>query len=307
MRNAAAEVLNIDKLTYAGNLDAVAAIAADPRYGFRCLDICDGPALAAEFEAFKPDCVIHLAAESHVDRSIEAPAAFVRTNVLGTFSILSAALHYWQNIGAHDREHFRFVHVSTDEVFGALPFDSRRFTESSPYAPNSPYAATKAGADHLARAWHRTYQMPVIISNCCNNFGPFQFPEKLIPTIIVAALNGAPVPIYGNGSNIRDWIYVDDHVRALMAIVERGTPGATYLVSAETEISNLDLAKTLCRILDELAPPTYRPHEQFIQFVRDRPGHDLRYAVDPRRLHTEIGWVPSEEFDKVCAKQCSGI
>ena len=292
-----AEVLNLDKLTYAGNLAAVAAVAGSPRYRFSRLDVCDSAKVASEIAAFEPDLIIHLAAESHVDRSIDESVDFVQTNLVGTHTLLEGARCYWRGLPDGRKRQFRFVHVSTDEVYGTLDLDKGKFVEESPYRPNSPYAATKAGSDHLARAWHRTYDLPIIISNCCNNFGPFQFPEKLIPTTIIAALEGRPLPVYGTGANVRDWLFVEDHVRALVALAERGVPGATYLVGGDAELTNLDLVKQLCRILDRAKPASpHRPHEQLIQFVPDRPGHDLRYAVDSTRLRTELGWSPRQSL-----------
>jgi dTDP-glucose 4,6-dehydratase len=303
IREHGAQVLNLDKLTYAGDPAPVGEVADDPRYAFRRIDVCDGESVFAQLRAFQPDRVIHLAAESHVDRSIDAPAAFVQTNVVGTAMMLEAALRYWQQLTVERRQRFRFLHVSTDEVYGTLPLGRGSFTEASAYAPNSPYAASKAAADHLARAWHRTYGLPVVVSNCCNNFGPFQFPEKLIPTVVIAALQGRTVPVYGEGANVRDWLHVDDHARALIAIAERGAPGATYLVGANTELSNLELVRSVCRILDEVAAGSeHRPHERLIEFVPDRPGHDLRYAIDATRLRTELGWAPQESFPAALRK-----
>jgi dTDP-glucose 4,6-dehydratase len=297
IRDQGAQVVNLDKLTYAGDPASLAEVAEDPRYTFRRIDVCDGESVFEQLRAFQPDWVIHLAAESHVDRSIAAPAAFVQTNVVGTAMMLEAALRYWQQLAGERRQRFRFLHVSTDEVYGTLPLERGSFTEGSAYAPNSPYAASKAAADHLARAWHRTYGLPVVVSNCCYNFGPFQFPEKLIPTVVIAALQGRRLPVYGAGANVRDWLHVDDHVRALIAIAERGAPGATYLVGANTELSNIDLVRSVCRILDELlAGSEHCPHERLIEFVPDRPGHDLRYAVDATRLRSELGWAPREPF-----------
>lgn len=290
-------VLNVDKLTYAGDPSTVAEVSSDPLYGFEHVDVCDSPTLERVLDSFRPDAIIHLAAESHVDRSIDGPSEFIRTNVFGTFALLETALHFWQSLDGEAKERFRFLHVSTDEVYGSLPLDGNRFTEDSQYAPNSPYAASKAGSDHLARAWWRTYGLPVIISNCSNNYGPYQFPEKLIPTILIAALEGRPLPIYGQGTNVRDWIFVDDHVRALTTIVERGSPGETYLVGGGSEMSNLDLVRSVCAILDEFLPTSpWRPHEKLITFVPDRPGHDLRYAVDDTRLRTQLGWFPVEDL-----------
>jgi len=297
VQGGSAYVLNIDKLTYAGDLAALAEVAGSPCYRFRRIDVCNGKVVGEEFDSFQPNWVIHLAAESHVDRSIDAPAAFIETNILGTFTLLEAALRYWQHLSDGRKTSFRFLHVSTDEVYGSLPLTGGAFTEQSAYAPNSPYAASKAAADHLARAWHRTYGLPVMISNCSNNFGPFQFPEKLIPTAIIAALEGRPVPVYGDGGNSRDWLFVDEHVRALLAILQRGQPGKTYLVGANAEMSNVMLVRMICRLLDELVPASpARPHEQLIAFVPDRPGHDLRYAINPARLRSELDWRPQESF-----------
>jgi dTDP-glucose 4,6-dehydratase len=294
----ATAVLNIDKLTYAGTLDAVESIADNVRYKFEKVDVADLAAVSAILAVFEPDVVFHLAAESHVDRSIDGPGDFVHTNLLGTYSLLEGAYAYWNTLDADRKQSFRFVHVSTDEVYGTLGYADPPFSEQSPYRPNSPYAATKAGADHLARAWHRTYQLPVIISNCCNNFGPYQFPEKLLPTIILAAMEGRPLPVYGDGSNVREWLHVEDHVRALLAIAERGQPGGTYVVGTNNESSNLELARKICRIMDRLFPNSAQvPHERLIQFVPDRPGHDLRYAVNSERIRTELGWRAQESFD----------
>lgn len=293
------EVLNLDKLTYAGDPSTVSSLASDNRYGFARVDICDARAVADAFAGFRPDAVIHLAAESHVDRSIDGPADFVQTNVVGTFTILEAALHYWQSLEGPARQRFRLLHVSTDEVYGSLPLHSgERFAAGSPHAPNSPYAASKAGADHLARAWFRTYGLPVIVSNCSNNYGPYQFPEKMIPTMVIAGIEGRPMPVYGEGINVRDWLHVEDHVRALVAILERGEPGACYLVGGGAERSNIDLVRTLCTVLDELLPESpHRPHANLICFVADRPGHDLRYSVDDAPTRSALGWAPRETLE----------
>lgn len=299
MENSATSILNVDSLTYAASEQAVAMCTGSPRYQFLCLDICRVDELAKAVARFEPDWIIHLAAESHVDRSIDGPAHFIKTNLVGTYSVLQAAREYWNKLPNEQRRNFRVVHVSTDEVYGSLGFDDARFSEDSRYRPNSPYAATKAGSDHLARAWHETYGLPVIISNCCNNFGPFQFPEKLIPTIILAGLDGQPMPIYGTGANVRDWIHVDDHVCALLKIAGCGRPGATYMVGGNSEIRNIDLVQQICAILDEVCPSSpHRPHDRLITFVADRPGHDLRYAVDPTRLMTELGWAPRADFSE---------
>ncbi|MCP5431638.1 MAG: dTDP-glucose 4,6-dehydratase [Alphaproteobacteria bacterium] len=287
------EVVNLDKLTYAANLDNVKAVAGDPRYAFERADICDAPAVASILAKHRPDAIMHLAAESHVDRSIDGPAEFISTNILGTYTLLEAARRHLETRAAQERARFRFHHVSTDEVFGTLG-TSGFFTEETAYAPNSPYSASKASSDHLVRAWHHTYKLPVVTSNCSNNYGPYQFPEKLIPVVILAALEGRTIPIYGKGENVRDWLYVEDHAAALVAILERGAVGETYNVGGHNELSNLALVKLLCKLMDELAPESpHRPHERLISFVADRPGHDLRYAIDADRIGRELGWRPT--------------
>lgn len=292
-------VLNLDKLTYAGDPSTVASVADDPLYAFAEIDICDGASVSRALAEFRPHAVMHLAAESHVDRSIDGPSEFISTNVVGTFTMLEAALRHWQGLDEAAREGFRFLHVSTDEVYGSLPLEGEaRFDEASRYAPNSPYAASKAGSDHLARAWGRTYGLPVLVSNCSNNYGPFQFPEKLIPTMILAALEGRSLPVYGEGLNVRDWLHVEDHVRALLAVVERGKPGRTYLIGGGAERRNIDLVRALCAVLDELLPASdHQPHADLIRYVTDRPAHDLRYAVDDARLRSELGWRPMRDLE----------
>lgn len=290
-------VLNVDALTYAGNLESLDSLSEHPNYGFRQLDICDADAMQQAFRGFRPDAVIHLAAETHVDRSIEGPGAFVNTNIVGTATLLNAALSFWRDLDAEFQASFRFLHVSTDEVYGSLPGD-RFFTERSPMRPNSPYAASKAASDHLVRAWHKTYGLPVVISNCSNTYGPYQFPEKLIPTAILAALEGKPIPVYGEGTNIRDWLYVEDHVAALCRILEDGRVGETYNVGGGCQRQNIDVVKQICTLLDELLPNSqHRPHDRLITFVKDRPSHDLRYAVDFTKIRDELGWVPAETFE----------
>ena len=284
-------VANVDALTYAGNLDSVAGVAQDERYTFEPVDICDAAAVAGLFETYAPDGVIHLAAESHVDRSIDGPAAFVQTNVVGTFTLLDAARRYAAQRGAP----FRFLHVSTDEVYGTLGATGL-FTEETPYAPNSPYSASKAASDHLARAYHHTYGLDVVTTNCSNNYGPYQFPEKLLPVVILKALAGEPIPVYGTGANIRDWLFVDDHVRAIVAAFERGAAGETYNVGGHNEWTNLDVVRAVCGLLDELAPAG-APHERLVTFVTDRPGHDARYAIDASRIERTLGWTPRETFE----------
>mgnify|MGYP001064859049 CR=1 FL=1 len=296
---AGATVLNVDKLTYAGDPSTVAAVAQAPGYAFRRLDICDGPALRETLRDFAPDAVIHLAAESHVDRSLDAPDNFIATNVVGTFSVLEASLVYWQSLPQEARKRFRLLHVSTDEVYGTLDHDGGRFHEASPYAPNSPYAASKASADHLVRAWTRSYGLPAIVTNCSNNYGPYQFPEKLIPRMIIAALAGEALPVYGAGENVRDWLHVDDHVAALCTVAALGRPGETYLVGGGEERRNIDLVRLLCAILDESVPGSpHCPHARNIAFVPDRPGHDLRYAVDDAKLRGALGWRPSRTLEQ---------
>jgi dTDP-glucose 4,6-dehydratase len=292
----AATVLNVDKLTYAGDSSTVADVASSPRYRFARCDIADAPTLTQLFDSFQPDAVIHLAAESHVDRSIDGPAEFIQTNIVGTHVLLEVSLRYFRSLGGDRREAFRFLHISTDEVFGSLSLDDTgRFDELTRYAPNSPYAATKASSDLLSRAWNRTYGLPVIISNCSNNYGPFQFPEKLIPTMVIAGVEGRPLPVYGTGANVRDWLFVEDHVQALITLLERGQAGETYVIGGGYEKSNIELVHELCQILDELIPQSkFRPHRNLISFVKDRPAHDLRYAVDDRRMRSELSWRPLE-------------
>lgn len=287
-------IVNVDKLTYAGNLESLAEIDASPRYRFERADVGDAARMRALFAEYRPDVVMHLAAESHVDRSIDGPAAFVETNVVGTFVLLQEALRYW-------REHlrrsdgFRFLHVSTDEVFGSLGPEGY-FTETTPYAPNSPYSASKASSDHLVRAWHHTYGLPAVTTNCSNNYGPYQFPEKLVPLVIQRALAGQPLPVYGRGEHVRDWLYVDDHADALVAAWERGRLGATYNVGGHNEVRNLDVVHALCALLDEMAPDPVGSYARLITFVADRPGHDARYAIDASKAERELGWTPRETF-----------
>jgi len=290
-------VLNIDKLTYAGNLDSLATVAQHPRYHFAQVDINDAALLKQQFDIFKPNAIMHLAAESHVDRSIEGPAEFIKTNIMGTYTLLEVARAYWLSLSDDMKAQFRFHHVSTDEVYGSLG-STGFFTETTAYQPNSPYSASKAASDHLVRAWHHTYQLPVITTNCSNNYGPYQFPEKLIPLMIINALEGQPLPVYGQGSNIRDWLYVDDHVRALYLVLQKGQLGETYTIGGHNEHTNLEVVQTLCTVLDELLPnSTYIPHQQLITFVTDRPGHDLRYAIDAQKINHELGWQPEETFN----------
>lgn len=289
------EVLNIDALTYAGYLPSLRAVEGKPNYRFLHADICDRSGMDQAIADFRPDRIMHLAAESHVDRSITGAADFIQTNVIGTFTLLEAARDYWSKLAAQAREGFRFLHVSTDEVYGSLG-DQGLFTEDTPYDPSSPYSASKASSDHLAKAWQRTYGLPVVVSNCSNNYGPFHFPEKLIPLTILNALAGERLPVYGKGENVRDWLYVEDHARALDLIAERGRVGETYNVGGRNERRNIDVVRRICTVLDELEPGN-RPREELIEFVTDRPGHDARYAIDATRLETELGWRARENFD----------
>ena len=280
-------VVNVDKLTYAGNPESVAPVADRDNYVFEQVDICDADEVARLFDEHRPAGVYHLAAESHVDRSIDGPGAFVQTNVVGTFTLLDAARRYWQGLAEAEREAFRFLHVSTDEVYGTLG-ESDLFTEETPYAPNSPYSASKAGSDHLARAWYHTFGLPVVTTNCSNNYGPYQYPEKLIPVVILKALAGQPIPVYGTGENVRDWLYVQDHVEALQAVFERGRPGEVYNVGGHNEKTNLDVVRGICSVLDELHPHA-APHADLVEFVADRPGHDWRYAIDAGKIDRQLG------------------
>ncbi len=290
-------VVNVDCLTYSGNLDSVEPVSDSDRYRFEPVDIRDPASTRRVFADHRPQAVMHLAAESHVDRSIDGPAAFIETNLVGTFHLLDAAREYWQELAVGDREAFRFLHVSTDEVYGSLG-TSGYFTETTPYAPNSPYAASKAGADHLARAWHSTYGLPVVTTNCSNNYGPFQFPEKLIPHMILTALERKPLPVYGDGGNVRDWLYVDDHVEALLLALEQGIVGEVYNIGGDAERENLEVVRQICALLDEMRPrQDGSPYEEQIAFVEDRPGHDRRYAIDSDKLRRTLGWQPRRTFE----------
>jgi len=302
IKNTENSVVNVDKLTYAGNLSSVAEVSNCPRYIFEHADICDATTMASLFEKHQPDAVMHLAAESHVDRSIDGPAAFIETNILGTYTLLEAARNYWKELTEDRKLSFRFHHISTDEVYGDLHGTDDLFTETTPYAPSSPYSASKASSDHLVRAWYRTYGLPVIVTNCSNNYGPYHFPEKLIPLMILNALGGKPLPVYGKGNQIRDWLYVEDHARALYKVVTEGVVGETYNIGGHNEKQNIEVVKTLCSILEELVPvknatldiPSY---ESLITYVQDRPGHDLRYAIDASKIEHELGWMPEETFE----------
>ena len=295
--NTGHQVLNIDKLTYAGDLRSLDTVAGDPRYSFRKADICDQTAMQRALADFRPDVVTHLAAESHVDRSIDGPSAFIQTNIVGTATLLGAVLDYWRGLDAGAKGRFRFHHISTDEVFGSLG-DEGFFTETTAYDPRSPYSASKASSDHLVRAWHHTYGLPVVITNCSNNYGPYHFPEKLIPLMIIKALAGEALPVYGQGSNVRDWLYVDDHVRALTRVFEAGTPGENYIIGGRSERTNLQVVHQICDILDGLRPlPQGRSYREQIAYVADRPGHDHRYAIDPTKIEQDLGWGAQESFE----------
>jgi dTDP-glucose 4,6-dehydratase len=288
-------VINTDKLTYAANLCSLDSIADNPRYVFERVDVCEQDQLGILFSSYQPTAVIHLAAETHVDRSISGSAAFLKTNIEGTYHLLEASRHYFEGLNAKQRSQFRVVHVSTDEVYGSLGADGL-FRENSPYQPSSPYSASKAASDHLAFAWYKTYGLPVVVSNCSNNFGPFQFPEKLIPLTVLNAFQGQPLPVYGTGSNVRDWLYVDDHARGLITLLEKGRPGEKYNFGGGSERTNLEVVNRICEILDRVAP-TGRPRRNLITFVHDRPGHDHRYAIDASKAHAELGWQPQYSFE----------
>ena len=298
IKNTNDEVLNLDKLTYAGNLESLKEIDQNPLYQFQQVDICDASKLEQIFEHFKPDAIMHLAAESHVDRSIDGPSTFIQTNIVGTYTLLEAARKYWQRLDEIKKVNFRFHHISTDEVYGDLDGTTDLFTETTPYAPSSPYSASKASSDHLVRAWQRTYGLPTIVTNCSNNYGPYHFPEKLIPLVILNALDSKALPIYGTGNQIRDWLFVEDHARALYQVVTQGTVGETYNIGGHNEKQNIEVVKTICRILDQLRPQNNaQPYENLITFVKDRPGHDLRYAIDASKIENELGWKPLETFE----------
>ena len=300
INNTRFSVVNIDKLTYAGSLASLASIEHSQRYQFEKIDICDEKGIERALIKYQPDILMHLAAESHVDRSIDGPGEFIKTNIVGTYSLLEKAKNYWENLKGKKKEEFIFHHISTDEVFGDLGNSTKLFTESTPYSPSSPYSASKASSDHLVRAWHRTYKLPILITNCSNNYGPYQFPEKLIPLIIRNALQGKQLPVYGNGQQIRDWLYVDDHVRALLHVALNGNVGQTYNIGGHNEVRNIDVIKTVCRILDSLVskkPMGLTKYEDLITFVDDRAGHDLRYAIDASKVAKELNWNPDETFE----------
>ncbi|KFF64632.1 dTDP-glucose 4,6-dehydratase [Pectobacterium brasiliense] len=301
-------VVVVDKLTYAGNLSSLAPVADSSRFAFEQVDICDRAELDRVFTAYQPSLVMHLAAESHVDRSIDGPAAFIETNIVGTYTMLEAARHYWQNLADADKRAFRFHHISTDEVFGDLHGTDDLFTETTPYAPSSPYSASKASSDHLVRAWLRTYGFPTVITNCSNNYGPYHFPEKLIPLVILNAVAGKPLPVYGDGAQIRDWLFVEDHARALYKVVTEGEIGETYNIGGHNERKNIEVVQTICALLEELAPnkPAGVAHyRDLITYVKDRPGHDMRYAIDAGKIERELGWRPEETFETGMRKTVS--
>jgi dTDP-glucose 4,6-dehydratase len=300
IENTRYEVANLDKLTYAGNLESLTGVVESARYHFFNVDICDAQALDHVFATFKPDAVMHLAAESHVDRSIDGPANFIQTNIVGTYTLLEATRRYWNGLLEELKQAFRFHHISTDEVYGDLEGTDSLFSETTPYAPSSPYSASKASSDHLVRAWQRTYGLPVLVTNCSNNYGPYHFPEKLIPHVILNAIHGRPLPVYGDGLQIRDWLYVEDHARALCEVVCRGKVGETYNIGGHNEKTNLEVVETLCDLLEELAPNKpagVERYRELITFVKDRPGHDLRYAIDAGKIERELGWRPQETFE----------
>jgi dTDP-glucose 4,6-dehydratase len=298
--NEDASVVNLDKLTYSGNLDSLSDVIHSHRFFHEQLDICDIKALTRVFQQYQPDCVMHLAAESHVDRSIDGPAEFINTNIVGTFNLLETVRSYYNSLDQDNKKKFRFQHISTDEVYGDLEGTDDLFTEQTPYSPSSPYSASKAASDHLVRAWGRTYGLPVIITNCSNNYGPYHFPEKLIPHVILNAIHGKPLPIYGDGSQIRDWLYVEDHAKALIKVVTEGEIGETYNIGGHNEKTNLEVVETICDLLEELAPGKpegVKSYRDLITFVKDRPGHDARYAIDASKIERELGWVPEETFE----------
>ena len=289
-------VMNVDKLTYAGNLESLTSVAHNPRYQFAQIDICDKAKMQQIFDEYQPDVVMNLAAETHVDRSIDSPDSFLQTNIFGTYNLLEISRHYWQKLSDKRQEKFRFHHISTDEVFGDLNDTDALFTEKTPYAPSSPYSASKASSDHLVRAWQRTFGLPTLITNCSNNYGPFHFPEKLIPLMILNALQGKPLPVYGDGGQIRDWLFVEDHARALYLVVTQGKIGESYNIGGFNERKNIEVVQTICSLLDELRPQS-TPYADLISFVKDRPGHDRRYAIDANKIKHELGWQPEETFE----------
>ncbi len=296
INNTEHEVVNVDKLTYAGNLQSLAEVSGSPRYTFEQVDICDADEVARVYNQHQPDIVMHLAAESHVDRSIDGPGEFIQTNIFGTYTLLHEGRKYYNTLDEEKKKRFRFHHISTDEVYGDLEGTDDLFTETTPYAPSSPYSASKASSDHLVRAWQRTYGFPTLVTNCSNNYGPYHFPEKLIPLVILNALEGKPLPIYGKGDQIRDWLYVEDHARALVLVATKGLIGETYNIGGHNEKQNIEVVKTICKILDRKVPKE-TPYEELITFVKDRPGHDVRYAIDASKIQRELGWTPEETFE----------
>ncbi len=297
IQNTADAVINVDKLTYAGNLDSLVEVSDDDRYAFEQVDICNRVELERVFSDHQPDTVMHLAAESHVDRSIDGPAVFIETNIVGTYTLLEVARSYWSRLDSERKAKFRFHHISTDEVYGDLDDPEALFTEQTSYAPSSPYSASKASSDHLVRAWQRTFGFPALVTNCSNNYGPYHFPEKLIPLMILNALEGKALPVYGQGHQVRDWLYVDDHARALYKVITEGKVGETYNIGGHNEKQNIDVVRTICDLLDELAPSPFTPHSSLITYVTDRPGHDLRYAIDASKIQRELAWTPQETFE----------
>ncbi|KRW62191.1 dTDP-glucose 4,6-dehydratase [Pseudomonas sp. TTU2014-080ASC] len=298
INNTGDEVVNVDKLTYAGNLESLSSVSSSSRYRFEKVDICDREEVERVIQSHQPDVIMHLAAESHVDRSISGPSEFIQTNIVGTYVLLEAARQYWMSLDEARKAAFRFHHISTDEVYGDLEGPEDLFTETTPYQPSSPYSASKASSDHLVRAWARTYGLPVLVTNCSNNYGPYHFPEKLIPLMILNAVEGKPLPVYGKGNQIRDWLYVEDHARALYKVVTEGVVGETYNIGGHNEKQNIEVVNTLCSLLDELLPDSpHRPHAQLITYVQDRPGHDMRYAIDASKIQRELGWTPEETFE----------
>jgi dTDP-glucose 4,6-dehydratase len=298
--NTGHSVINLDKLTYAGNLESLKSVEHHPNYHFEHADICDAAKVNALLQQHQPDAIMHLAAESHVDRSIDGPAEFIETNIVGTYILVEAARNYWQNLSGDKKSQFRFHHISTDEVYGDLPNDGSLFTETTSYSPSSPYSASKASSDHIVRAWHRTYGLPVVVTNCSNNYGPYHFPEKLIPLVILNALDGKSLPVYGDGKQVRDWLFVDDHAMALLTVVETGKIGDTYNIGGHNEKENITVVRTICAILEDMHPQKpdgIAKYEDLITYVKDRPGHDLRYAIDAGKIAEELGWTPKETFD----------
>jgi dTDP-glucose 4,6-dehydratase len=300
INNTQDQVINLDKLTYAGNLESLAAVASNSRYAFEQVDICNRSELDRVLDQHQPDAIMHLAAESHVDRSIDGPAAFIETNIVGTYQLLESTREYWKKLSDERKTNFRFHHISTDEVYGDLEGPEDLFTETTPYAPSSPYSASKASSDHLVRAWRRTYGLPIIVTNCSNNYGPFHFPEKLIPLVILNALAGKPLPVYGKGTQIRDWLFVEDHARALYKVIREGKIGETYNIGGHNEKQNIEVVNKICSLLDELHPAksfAISSYKELITFVQDRPGHDIRYAIDAGKIKRELGWIPEETFE----------